>query len=111
MFKTILIRDLQKLPAALQKILPLFHPKCPTRSSLQILASLNWVAFATFLCSLSGAIFLFIKLSPASWLGPRSCELTLGQSDGLAQWQLVSIGSDGVRLPIFSNTRNLKFAV
>ena len=34
MFKTILIRDLQKLPAALQKILPPFRPKFPTYSSL-----------------------------------------------------------------------------
>ena len=30
-----------------------------------------------------------------------SCELTVGQSDGLAQRQLVSIGFDGVRLPTF----------
>ena len=34
MFKTILIRDLQKLLAALQKILPLFHPKFSTSTSL-----------------------------------------------------------------------------
>ena len=34
MFKTILIRDLQKLPAALQNILPPFRPKFPTYSSL-----------------------------------------------------------------------------
>ena len=30
-----------------------------------------------------------------------SCELTVSQSDGLAQRQLVSIGFDGVRLPTF----------